>query len=130
MDLNKQMIAELRRIGFSVGTPLFLFWIWWDAFDGAYTQSDVLWITVISIVLAVGIYLYLPLGRKVETFSLIWFMFLFAMISLVSDGLVGVGYWTDIDEEFFSISFRAWGEYKLYLGGLIPGIYVAVENLL
>ena len=122
---NKKMIEQLRRIWFSIGTPLFLFWRWWIAFDGAYTQSDVLWITVVSIALAVGIYLFLPLGRKVKTFSPIWFIFLIATIHFVSDGLLGIGYdGVDIDEEFFPISFRAWGEYKLYLSVWIPAIYI------
>ncbi len=118
------MTEQLRRIGFSIGTSLFLFWRWWIAFDGAYTQSDVLWITVVSIALAVGIYLFLPLGRKVKTFSLTSFIFLVATIHLIYDGLIGIDY-LDIDEGSFSISFIAWGEYKLYFGLWISVIYIA-----
>ena len=122
---NKKLMKKLKRIGFSTATPLYLLFIWWKAFDGAYTQSDVLWITAISISLAIGLYLYLPIAKKVKTFSLIWFIFLGATIFFVSEGLIGIGFdGVDIDEEFFPISFRAWGEFKLYFGLWIPVIYL------
>lgn len=120
------MIKEFRRIAFSVLTPLFLAWIWWKAFDGEYTRTDLFWLVGGSIILAVAIYVYLPLGRKIERFSAIWFLELLIMIYFVTHGLLGLGFWNgDIPDEFFSIARRAWGEYMLYLGLWIPVIHVS-----
>lgn len=126
--MTKKMIKQLGRIFFSVGAPLLFLGIWWKAFDGDYTRTDLFWHVIVTVSFAVATYLYFPISKKVERFSVIWWAGLFAAFFLVSYGSVKMGFWTDISPEFFPAADRAWGEYMVYLGFWIPAVHItAIE---
>ncbi len=123
-DPNRKMIkffknTHFRRIVGSVGYPLLAFWIYWKAFDGGYTETDILWGVVVTIILASAIYLYFPIAKRVEYGSIIWFFGLFAMICLLALGTVLQGLWTHwiID---IPVAEQAWGEYIMYFAIWTP----------
>ncbi|MDE2645515.1 MAG: hypothetical protein OXI05_06735 [Bacteroidota bacterium] len=117
-----------RRIAMSVLAPLVLLYIYWNAFDGAYTRTDMLCGMAVTIAFAVAIYLYFPIGKRVERGSIIWFLGLFAAIAVLRYGLVLNGYWTDLSDEFFPVARRAWGEYMTYFAIWMPVIYMAARE--
>lgn len=125
-----EMIKNMyfRRIATSVSAPIVQLYIYLNAFDGAYTRTDMLWGAAVTIAFAVAIYLYFPIGKRVERGSMIWFLGLFAAIAVLRYGLVLNGYWTDLPDEFFPVERRAWGEYLMYFSIWIPVVYMSARN--
>lgn len=118
--------THFRGIVGSVGYPLLAFWIYWQAFDGDYTETDILWGVVVTVILASAIYLYFPIAKRVEYGSIIWFFGLFAMICLLALGTVLVGFWTHwiID---IPVAERARGEYIMYFAIFMLVIHVIAK---
>ena len=88
-------------------------------FDGAYSKMDFSSGVVVSIALGVAIFMYEPIAKKIERFSMAWFLVLLISVSLF------VGGWIIADPYFLRLplTHRAWGEYMLAFGFLIPIIH-------
>lgn len=117
----------VRRIVASVGFPLFAFSVYWRAFDGDHTGTDIFWGVVVMAIFASATYLYFPIGQRVERGSIIWFFGLFVMICLLILASVLQGFWTHwiID---IPVAEQAWGEYIFFLVIWIPVIYVSTKK--
>jgi len=87
--------------------PLIAFRMYWMEFDGAYTEIDLLWGVPITVASGVAIFLYEPLAKKIEHFSLAWFFVLFIVLSILGNGLV-------LSDLYFPRSYRAWGNYMVH----------------
>lgn len=100
----------------SVLHSLLAFHSYWRAFDGAYSDMDLLWGGVVTVVLSMAIFMYEPVAKKIQTFSFAWFFGLLIVINLL------VGGWIISDPYFLRLPlvYRAWGEYMLMLGILLP----------
>ena len=130
--LNRRMISFFQkkyvlRTGISTFYPLFSFSSYWRAFDGNYTGMDVFWGTSVTIALAIAIYLYFPIAKKIEHGSIIWFLGLLTTICLFALGSVLSGLWTHwifmtpVKEE-------AWGEYIWFFAIWIPTIHLIAKG--
>ena len=108
----------LVRISFSVTYPLISFSRYWITFDDN-TAVDMLWGGMVTLFLALAIYLYFPVGSRIERGSLIWFFGMFTAVILFTSGLLLS------DAEFMSDVYRAWGNYIWFFALWMPVIIEA-----
>ena len=101
----------------SVWFSLVAFHSYWREFDGAYTGMDLLWGGVVAVTLGMAIFAYFPIAHKIEHFSLAWFLVLFIVLGLLSFGWVLSGVF------HLPLLYRAWGEYILWIGLVIPWVH-------
>ena len=87
--------------------------MYWREFDGAYTEMDLLWGGVVAVALGVVIFVYEPIAKKIEHFSLAWFFVLFIFLGLLGFGLI-------LSDFHFPLPYRAWGNYTLWFAISIP----------
>lgn len=113
------------RLSVSIGYSLICFYNYWRAFDGAYTKMDLLWGGMVTVVLSMAIFMYEPVAKKIQTFSLAWFFGLLIVTNLL------VGGWVISDPYFLRLPlvYRAWGEYILMLGILIPIMHQVFRHI-
>lgn len=96
--------------------PLIALRMYWKEFNGAYTEIDLLWGVLITVASGVAIFLYEPLAKKIEHFSLAWFFVLFVFLGLLGSGLV-------LSDLYFPLPLRAWGNYAVWFAISIPWIH-------
>ncbi|MXX96409.1 MAG: hypothetical protein F4065_04650 [Rhodothermaceae bacterium] len=118
---------HVARVGFSAVYPLISLWTYWRAFDGNYTGTDILWGVAVTIILASAIYLYLPIAKKVERGSIIWFLGLLTIFGIFTFGTVLAGFWTHWIIRI-PVEQQAWGEYITYSAIWIPAIHTIAKN--
>ena len=114
----------VKRTGVSLGYPLIGFWLYWKAFDGNYAGTDVFWGASVSVAFALAIYLYFPLGKRVERGSKTWFLGLLAIICLFVVAIILIENWTTTT----TVSDKAWNQYILYTSIFLPIIHVLARN--
>lgn len=105
------MKGMFRRFIFSAWVPLVCFGSYWldlVRYD-AYSGSNLLWGTLVTIILIVAMYLHYPLGKKIERFSPAWGVGVGAGASLVMIGLV-------ISNNAAPSALKVWGEYAWIFG--------------
>ena len=112
------------RLTASLVYPLLGFVNYWRAFDGEADQADLLSGIVVSGVLSVAIFMYFPIAKKVENFSLAWFLGL-----IVSLNLVLCGGYVMSGSLYSPVEFRAWGNYMLLFGVFMPVMHVIFRSI-
>ncbi|MCY3594053.1 MAG: hypothetical protein OXH01_02285 [Bacteroidetes bacterium] len=118
---------HFKRFGVSVIVPLLLFWKYWRTFDGQYTGTDMFWGVAVTVTLAFALYLYLPIFKKAERGSIIWFLVQFTFICLFILGLVlmGIGtHWVLV----IPVEEEAWGEYISFFAWLMFIIHIVAKR--
>lgn len=106
----------IGRLILPVLFPLIAFHMYWSEFNGAYTDMDLLWGGIVAVALGVVIFLYEPLAKRIEYFSLAWFLLLLVFI-----GIFGFG-WV-LSTTHFPLPYTAWGSYALWFAILMPVIH-------
>lgn len=114
-------MKTIRRLCISIIFPLFAFYWYWQVFDEKNSDVDLLRGAVISMVLAITIFLYLPTGKKIERFSIAWGLGLILTLFLASMGLIMSGFIGSA--EFIPIETKAWGEYIFFFAIWMPVIH-------
>ncbi len=112
------------RLSIPVVYSLIGFYNYWWAFDGAYTGMDLLWGGLVTGVLAVAVFMYFPIAKKIENYSPAWFLGLLISVNLF------VGGWIISDPYFLRLPVvhRAWGEYMFAFGILMPIIHILYRS--
>ena len=100
----------------AVCVPLIAFYNYWRQFDGTYSEMDLLWAGVVSIFLGMAIFMYFPVAKKIENFSMAWFFMLNIFVFLMFCGVIFSAFDMPIID-------RAWGYYILYFATSIPVIH-------
>ncbi|MCY4234638.1 MAG: hypothetical protein OXE59_12985 [Bacteroidetes bacterium] len=97
----------IGRLILPVIFPLVPLHSYWSAFDGAHTETDLLWGVLITVASGVAIFLYEPFAKKTEHFSLAWFFMLSIVLTLLGCGFL-------MSDIYFPLPLRAWGNYAMY----------------
>ena len=119
---------HVERCGLSAVLPLYLFWDYLRTFDGEYTGTDMFWGVAVTITIALAIiYLYLPIFKKVERGSIIWFSGLVTSICLFIFGSVLSGLWTHWII-VVPVAEEAWGEYISFFALMMLLIHIVAKN--
>lgn len=111
------MKEPFRRLIASLCFPIGAFWVYWrglnralerGVLDGEYSIA-LLWCGVVSLILIVAIYLYIPLTKKAEPGSIVSYVGIFlAVIAL----LIG----NDLEWSEFSTEIeKLWGRYIFWM---------------
>ncbi len=85
------MMEKIMRIISSVLIPLGAFAMYWLSIhfgDDSYSGTDLLWAVLVTIILIVAWYLFFPLRKKVERFSIAWLLGVNFGIGLTFIGLI------------------------------------------
>ena len=105
------MKRSTKRILLSTGIPLLCFGAYW--FDlvryDSYSDSNLLWGALVTIILMVARYLHYPLEEKIERFSPAWMIGVGAGVSLVAIGAV-------ISNNADWPILKSWAEYVWFFG--------------
>ncbi|MXY08201.1 MAG: hypothetical protein F4058_04700 [Rhodothermaceae bacterium] len=102
------MNEKLRNLVPSLVFPLLSFSGYWRSLDDAYSASNLLWGGLVTLILAVSLYLFLE--KKPERFSVAWGVGISVGVGLIIVGLV----WSS--SESSSDIYRAWGDYMWFFG--------------
>ena len=130
--LKRKMIKffqnkHFKKFGVSVVIPLLLFWKYWRTFDGQYTGTDMFWGVAVTMTLAFALYLYLPIFKKVERGSIIWFLGLVTSICLFIFGSVLSGLWTHWII-VIPVAEEVWGEYISFFALMMLLMHIVAKN--
>ncbi|MCY3614796.1 MAG: hypothetical protein OXH03_06840 [Bacteroidetes bacterium] len=120
LNWREKMNEKLRSLVPSLVFPLLSFSGYWRSLDDAYSASNLLWGALVTIILAVSLYLFLE--KKPERFSLAWAVGISVGFGLFIVGLV----WSS--SESSSDIYRAWGDYMRFFGLFTAGISVAMPK--
>ena len=118
---------HFKRYVVSVVIPLLLFWKYWRSFDGQYTGTDMFWGVAVTMTLAFALYLYLPIFKKIERGSIIWFLVQFTFICLFILGsvLMGIGTHSVL---MIPVAEEALGEYISFFALMMLLIHIVAKN--
>jgi len=117
-NINLMSVNTLRRISISIFAPLLSFIRYMAIFEIP-TMSDILGGSVVTLFLSLAIYLYFPMGRRIDRGSLIWFIWMFTAATLVTSGFLMH------NARFMSDIYRAWGNYICHFAISMPLIIEA-----
>ena len=70
--------------------PLTSLLFYWREVGGDYSDNQLLWSSSIAILLAIGLFFYVPIGQKIEPRSIAWGWLLFILILVAGFGLIGL----------------------------------------
>ncbi len=101
------MIRKYINILLALLVPLFSFSRYWGNLDDAYSDMNMLWGALVTVILVV--FLYLILEKDIERFSVAWWLSISAALGLTSVGLA----WSALSESDILI---AWGQYMWFSG--------------
>ena len=102
------MSKKSRNILVALLIPILSFSRYWRNLDDAYSDMNLLWGALVTMILVV--FLYLILEKDIERFSVAWGIIgIFAALGLTSVGVV----WSALSELDILI---AWGEYMWFFG--------------
>ncbi|MCY4170878.1 MAG: hypothetical protein OXE59_03065 [Bacteroidetes bacterium] len=112
----------IGRLILPVLFPLTAFHNYRSEFNGAYTDMDLLWGGIVAVALGVAIFLYEPLAKRIEHFSLAWFLLLLVFIGIFGFGLF-------LSSTHFPLPYTAWGSYAVWFAILMPVIHQLYHNV-
>ncbi len=113
------MIRKYMNILLALLVPLFSFSRYWRNLDDAYSDVNVLWGALVTMILVV--FLYLILEKDIERFSVAWGIGISLALGLI---FVGVA-WSALSELAIII---AWGQYMWFSGLWLMGIFVVMPQ--
>ncbi len=99
--------------------PLFIFSRYWRNLDDAYSDVNLLWGALVTVILVV--FLYLILEKDIERFSVAWSIGISLALGLISVGIA----WSTLSELDIII---AWGQYMWFSGLWLMGIFVVMPQ--
>ncbi len=113
------MIRKYINILSALLFPLFSFSRYWQNLDDAYSDVNLLWGALVTVILVVLFYLILE--KDIERFSLAWGMGMSLALGLISVGVA----WSALSELDI---FIAWGQYMWFSGLWLMGIFVVMPQ--
>ncbi len=113
--MRKKYINILLSLLFS----LFSFSRYWRNLDDAYSDVNLLWGALVTVILVV--FLYLILEKDIERFSVAWGIGISLALGLISVGVA----WSALSELDI---FIAWGQYMWFSGLWLMGIFVVMPQ--
>lgn len=119
---NKEMKRTIKRLAFSVTFPLIALWQYWYSAkrDGDYSTNQLLLASAIAIVVAAAIFLYVPIAKKVERWSIAWWLGLMAIMFLGATAII---------IHWLYEAHRAWSHAVIFFTIWIPVIHGTSKHL-
>ena len=117
---NKEMKRTIKRLALSVTHPLLALWLYWGRLHGDYSTNQLLLASAIAIVVAAAIFLYVPIAKKVERWSIAWWLGLMAIMFLGA---------TAITIKLLYEAHRAWSDAVIFFTIWIPVIHGTSKHL-
>lgn len=102
--------------------------------DGDYSKAQLLWSSLITIIVAISVFMYVPVAKKIERGSLIWRLGLGFTIVLA---VIGLGRWffeffivLHLPEDLMTsdVGISEWGASLLMIAIYIPVIHSTAAN--
>ena len=112
------MISTAYRVLLAVLYPFLTLFLYLRELDGNYGAGRLVLASAIALVLAIGIFLYPPIAKRVEPRSVAWYLGLAVSVMLVVHGMVA-----SIDPA------NTWGFPVTFFACWIPAIHVACKSL-
>lgn len=112
------MNRTVKRLCIAVVFPLLSLCMYWVMLDGDYSTNQLLLASAIAIMVAIGIFLYAPIAKKVERRGFAWTLGFIATLLLAGVGLI---YMLD--------GTKAWGWPVLFFAIWAPVVHQLCKQL-